>query len=69
MSLSKVSSKYQIVIPSKIRKSLNIKVGEEVQLIEYMGRIEIVPVRPINEMFGFLKGMNPDFVREDEDRV
>jgi AbrB family looped-hinge helix DNA binding protein len=64
-----ISSKYQIVIPSKIRKSLNIKVGGEVQLIDYMGRIEIVPVRHINEMFGFLKGMDPSFIREDEDRI
>ena len=46
MSTITVSSKYQIVIPSKIRDALGIKPGEKLHAIEYRGRIELVPVRP-----------------------
>jgi AbrB family looped-hinge helix DNA binding protein len=46
MSTITVSSKYQIVIPLKIREALGIKPGEKLHAIEYRGRIELVPVRP-----------------------
>ena len=39
MSTITVSSKYQIVIPSKIREALGIKPGEKLHAIEYRGRI------------------------------
>jgi len=34
----------------------------------YEGRIELIPVRPISELRGFLKGKIPPFERE-EDRM
>jgi AbrB family looped-hinge helix DNA binding protein len=37
MSTITVSSKYQIVIPSKIREALGIKPGEKLHVIEYRG--------------------------------
>ena len=44
MNTITVSSKYQIVIPAKIREALGIKPGEKLHAIEYRGRIELVPV-------------------------
>ena len=38
------------------------------QVIEYDGRIELVPECNIKELRGFLKGINTDFNREG-DRV
>lgn len=38
------------------------------QVIEYAGRIELIPERDIAELRGFLKGINTDFEREN-DRV
>jgi len=38
------------------------------QVIEYQGRIELIPDRDIKELRGFLKGINTQFERED-DRV
>ena len=38
------------------------------QVIEYVGRIEFIPERDIEELRGFLKGINTEFERE-EDRV
>jgi len=67
MSTITVSSKYQIVIPSKIRKALGIKPGEKLHAIEYRGRIELVPVRPTKAARGSLKGIDSSVPR-DADR-
>jgi AbrB family looped-hinge helix DNA binding protein len=61
-----VSSKYQIVIPHKIRKELNIQPGEKFQVIQYGNRLEFIPVRNIKDMRGFLKGMDTNIEREDD---
>jgi len=61
-----VSSKYQIVIPHKIRKELNIQPGEKLQVIQYGDRLEFIPVRNIKDMRGFLKGMDTNMEREDD---
>jgi hypothetical protein len=34
------------------------------QIVEYSGRIELIPERDISELRGFLKGINTDFERE-----
>jgi len=63
-----VSTKYQVVIPKTIRETLNIRPGQKMQVIEYAGRIELIPECDIKELRGFLKGINTEFKRE-EDRV
>jgi AbrB family looped-hinge helix DNA binding protein len=68
MHTVKVSPKYQVVIPKAIRQALNIIPGHRLQVLEYNGRIELVPEREIKELRGFLKGINTEFERE-EDRV
>lgn len=68
MSSVKISPKYQIVIPRKIRESLQLKPGQKVQIIIYGDRIELIPERKISEMRGFLKGINKKIDRE-EDRI
>lgn len=52
-----VSPKFQIVIPKRIRGKLGLFPGQKLQAILYGDRIELVPVRPIKEMRGFLKGI------------
>jgi len=63
-----VSPKYQIVIPKEIRESMGIVSGQKVQIVSYQGRIEVIPLRPMKEMRGFLKGVDASVAR-DEDRV
>jgi AbrB family looped-hinge helix DNA binding protein len=67
MSAVTVSPKYQVVIPKEIRESLKIQPGQKVQVIAYGGRIELVPVRPLKRMRGFLKGIRTH-VRRERDR-
>lgn len=63
-----VSPKYQVVIPKNIRASLKLRPGQRLKVIEYDGRIELIPDQDISELKGFLKGINTDFERE-EDRL
>lgn len=64
METTTVSSKYQIVIPRKIRVQLGIKVGQKVQVLPYEGRIEIIPIGSIKKARGFLKGIDTKVERE-----
>jgi len=68
MGRTKVSSKYQVVIPKDIRASANIRVGQEFQVIVKGGQITLVSDRPLSSMRGFLRGMRTDGVREKKDR-
>lgn len=61
-----VSPKYQIVIPKNIRSSLKLRPGQKMEVIEYDGRIELIPEKNIADLKGFLKGINTDFTREDD---
>ena len=63
-----VSPKFQIVIPKSIREVLHLRPGQKMQVMEYAGRVELIPERDIKELRGFLKGINTTFKRE-EDRV
>jgi AbrB family looped-hinge helix DNA binding protein len=68
MPESTISSKFQVVIPRKVREKLDIKPGQKVQVIPYEGRIELVPLGAIEDSRGFLKGLDTDIEREP-DRV
>lgn len=63
-----ISPKFQVVIPKEIRDKLKLRPGQKVQAILYQDRIELVPVRPVREMKGFLKGIDTDVPRKG-DRV
>jgi len=68
MARTKVSPKYQIVIPREIRESLGLKPGTEVEVIELEGVIEVVPVKPPRLLKGSLKGIDASGLR-DRDRL
>lgn len=63
-----LSPKFQVVIPRVVRESLKLLPGQRLQVVEYDGRIELIPERDITELRGFLKGINTDFVREKDRR-
>lgn len=68
MTTVTISPKFQVVIPSEIRKRLKLEPGQRVQAVAYENRIELIPVRPMNEMRGFLRGIDTT-VKREEDRV
>ena len=63
-----VSPKFQVVIPRPVRESLGIEPGQKLQVLIYRGCIEFIPLRPMREMRGFLKGIDTSVPRE-RDRV
>jgi AbrB family looped-hinge helix DNA binding protein len=63
-----VSPKFQVVIPRKVRESMHLRPGQKMQIVEYSGRIELIPERDISDFRGSLKGINTDFERE-KDRI
>lgn len=63
-----ISPKFQVVIPKDCRESLGLKPGQKVEAIPYEGRLQLVPVEPIEDLRGFLAGIDPR-VERDEDRL
>jgi len=61
-----VSPKYQVVIPSRVRELLGVQPGQKVKVILYDNRIEMIPVKPIREARGFLKGIDTSVEREPD---
>ena len=68
MSIVTISSRYRIVVPRDARERLGLKPGQQVQVLPLEGRIELVPLRPIEAARGFLRGIDTTVPR-DEDRL
>jgi len=64
MSVVTVSPKFQVVIPRDIREALGLEPGQKLQAFQYQNRVELVPVRSVREMRGFLAGMDTSVARE-----
>ena len=63
-----VSPKFQVVIPRPVRDNLHLRPGQKMQVVEYAGRVELIPERDISELRGFVKGIKTTFARE-ADRI
>ena len=68
MATVTISPKYQVVIPKEVRQKLGLTPGQRVQTILFEDRIELIPVKPIKKMKGFLRGIDTRIIR-DVDRV
>ena len=69
MGVVTISPKFQVVIPKLVRDQLHLVPGQKVLAVAYVGRVELIPVRPASELRGILRGMDTSFVRDEEDRV
>ena len=66
MSTVTVSPKFQVVIPKEIREQLALEPGQKMAVMTHQGRIELIPLGPIEDMMGFAKGIDEPFEREEE---
>jgi len=69
MARTKISPKYQVVIPKEVRESMDLKVGQELQVVAKGGTITLVPERPLAALRGFAKGIRTTGLREKKDRM
>lgn len=53
-----LSPKFQVVIPRAIREALELEPGEKLRVVRYGERIELIRVRKMKEMRGFLRGLD-----------
>ena len=68
MTTVTVSPKFQVVIPKDVRESMGLVSGQKVQVLTYRNRIELIPIKPMKKMKGFLKGLDTE-VKRDGDRL
>ncbi|MBI4229771.1 MAG: AbrB/MazE/SpoVT family DNA-binding domain-containing protein [Planctomycetes bacterium] len=68
MTTITLSPKFQIVIPKAIRELLGLRARQKIQAIPYEDRIELIPVRRMRGMRGFLRGIDTT-VDRDPDRA
>jgi AbrB family looped-hinge helix DNA binding protein len=61
-----LSPKYQVVIPQAIREALGLTPGEKLRVIRHGARVELIPVRRLKDLRGFLKGIDTVLDREDD---
>ncbi|MCJ7706271.1 MAG: AbrB/MazE/SpoVT family DNA-binding domain-containing protein [Anaerolineales bacterium] len=66
MDTTTVSTKFQVVIPLRVRQALGIRPGQKIQVIPYEGRIELIPIRPLKQAKGFLRGIDTSVEREQD---
>lgn len=69
MSEVTISSKFQVVIPSTVRKQLKLKAGQKLRVVVKGRTINLVPEVPITEMRGFLKGIDKSGIRDEDERL
>ena len=61
-----ISPKFQVVIPKLVREMLKLKPGQKIQAIVYRNRIELIPVKPVKKMRGFIGGIDTTVDREGD---
>ena len=68
--ISYLNSNYEVAIPPSVRKELDLSPGQKVAFVKLHGSFHLVPVRPIEEARGSMKGKikDPRIIRE-RDRI
>ena len=69
METVKVSRKYQVVIPEKLREEAHIKPGDKMVAIAKHGILQYVPVRPLSKTKGMVPGLDVKELRDETDRT
>jgi AbrB family looped-hinge helix DNA binding protein len=65
-NLVTVSPKYQVVIPEAVRRSMQIKPGDKLKVVECGTVLEMVPMRELKAMRGAFKGLPTHGYRDKE---
>jgi AbrB family looped-hinge helix DNA binding protein len=65
MARTRISPKFQVVIPKEIRERHGLRPGQEMQVISKGGTITLVPDRPLSAFRGILRGMPTSGHREE----
>lgn len=64
METIKISPKYQVVIPRKVREAMDLKPGTRLQVEQFGDRIELIPLRSASSLRGSLPGLDTRVPRD-----
>ena len=67
MAMTRILSKFQIVIPKEVRDKLHLATNQRLQILEKGRVITLVPEVPLKSLKGTLKGMSKRDLREKKD--
>jgi AbrB family looped-hinge helix DNA binding protein len=68
MARTRISAKYQIVLPKEVRDRHGVKPGQEIEVISKGNVIALVPNRPLSAFRGILRGVPTEGHRDKKDR-
>jgi AbrB family looped-hinge helix DNA binding protein len=60
-----LSPRFQVVIPRRVRESMGLRSAEKAHVTSFRNRIEIIPLRDVRKLRGYLSGIDSAFQRED----
>ncbi|MGD0805052.1 MAG: AbrB/MazE/SpoVT family DNA-binding domain-containing protein [Candidatus Bathyarchaeia archaeon] len=63
-----VSSKYQVIIPERVRREAGIKPGDRMAVIVKHNIIHYVPIKPLGATKGMVPGLDTSDLRDEYDR-
>ena len=66
---SSVTKKGQTTLPKPVRESLSLQAGDRVRYVISDGEVRILPVRPINRLFGALQHNGPAVTLEEMEQA
>jgi AbrB family looped-hinge helix DNA binding protein len=59
-----LSPKFEVAIPRAIREALQLAPGDQFHMMRYGDRLEFIPVKNIENLRGFARGMDTRIQRE-----
>jgi len=69
MEATTISSKFQVVIPLKIRERYNLKPGDKMVFIPFENTLRVVFAPPIEQARGMFPGIDTSVDREEGERI
>lgn len=67
METVKVSKKYQVVIPEKLRKEAGIKPGDKMIAISKHKILHYIPMKPMKDTKSMITGLDIKELRDESD--
>lgn len=68
MSTATLSSKFQLSLPKALRESMQLKAGQQFELIPMGAIIQLIPKTTINALRGIARGANSEQYRDTTER-
>lgn len=66
MNTITLSPKFQVAIPKSIREELHLTSGMKLAIVSHEGRIELIPLGPIDKLKGLFPTLSLELEREPD---